>query len=78
MKITIDINDEQAPEILQNYAASQRWVGLSDEEIAVKVAQFCETQLIAGAVQGSSIKAKNDSDAALTIQYDEAIASTIN
>jgi len=77
MTITITIADADAPEILQNFAATQGWHKLTDAEVSLKVAELCVSQLTAGAVQGSYRKQKVEQDEALDTKYKASISTAV-
>ena len=77
MKISVEISDSSASEILQNYSAAQGWSELTDAEVSSKVAEQFTDQLLKGAVRGSSILSARTAEQELSERLSATVSGVV-
>lgn len=65
MKITIDIDDTAANDVLQNIALAKGWTDVTDEQARVKLGQDIGKEITQLARTGQNIKKRNEEQATL-------------
>lgn len=76
MTITITIDDDAAPGILQNIAAAKGWTDLTNDEIKAKVGADLAEEIAELAVRGDAVRRDAEAKAAAKAVVDGSLTVT--